>query len=306
MDYRVELDVFNGPLDLLLYLIKRDELDILDIPIARITETYISYVDVMRSMHREHGIDIDAIGDFIVMAATLMEVKSAMLLPTPPSVSDDGAPSAAEQLADPRAELIKQLLEYKHFKDQSALLDRQRNQFENRFPRKPVLRDVPGSDEPPPLDLDEVQIWDLLQAFGRIMGEIGQRKTVHEVIDDDTPMDLHAADIEDRLTREGAVTLRQLLGERRNRAEMIGVFLALLELIREKRIVTRASETSEEIAIEIAPEEHRKTFVGASLNLSDVEPDVTDEQIEAAITEEADEDASEEEVESSGVMKDLS
>jgi segregation and condensation protein A len=299
MDYRVELDVFNGPLDLLLYLIKRDELDILDIPIARITQSYVGYVEMLRGMQSSHGIDIDAIGDFIVMAATLMEIKSAMLLPTPPAVSNDGSPSAAEQLADPRAELIKQLLEYKHFKDQSSLLERQRNQFENRFPRKPVLRDAPVSDEPPPLDLDEVQIWDLLQAFGRIMGEIGQRKTVHEVIDDDTPMDLHAADIEDRLTREGAVTLRQLLGERRNRAEMIGVFLALLELIREKRILTRVSDQSEEIAIEIAPEEHRKTFKGASLHLSDV----SDEELAQASTEE--EETPEEEPEGTGVLGDL-
>jgi segregation and condensation protein A len=269
MDYRVELDVFNGPLDLLLYLIKRDELDILDIPIAKITEQYIHYVEQMRNLHREHNIDIDAIGDFLVMAATLMEIKSAMLLPTPPPVSADGTPSTVEQLADPRAELIRQLLEYKRFKDHAAALDQQRQQHESRFPRVPVLREV-ESNEPPPIDLDEVQIWDLLSAFNKIMGEIGSRKQFHEIVDDDTPIDLHAADIEDRLTREGALTLRQLLSNRRNRAEMIGAFLALLELIREKRIITRTSEESEEIAMEIAPEEHRKTFQGASLHLSDV------------------------------------
>ncbi|MFT3786707.1 MAG: segregation/condensation protein A [Tepidisphaeraceae bacterium] len=291
MEYRVELDVFNGPLDLLLYLIKRDELDVMDIPIARITESYVNYVELMRQMHREHGVDIDEIGDFLVMAATLMEIKSAMLLPTPPTVSEDGSPSAAEQLTDPRAELIKQLLEYKRFKDQASLLERQREQHEDRFPRQPVLREVP-TDEPPPLDLDEVQIWDLLSAFGKIMGEIGQRKRVHEIVDDDTPIDLHAADIEDRLTRKGALTLRQLMKERKNRSEMIGVFLALLELIREKRIITRTSETSEEIALEIAPEEHRKTFKGASLHLSDVATEEAEAETVEPSLEDVDADTS--------------
>ena len=84
MDYRVELDVYNGPLDLLLYLIKRDELDIYDIPIARITDSYMEYLKVLRGLHAEHGLDINVAGDFLVMAATLMEIKSQMLLPAPP------------------------------------------------------------------------------------------------------------------------------------------------------------------------------------------------------------------------------
>lgn len=271
MDWRVELDVFNGPLDLLLYLIKRDELDVFDIPISRITESYIHYLDLLRAAKAEHGIDIDTIGDFLVMAATLMEVKSAMLLPTPPSVSEDGSPSTADQLSDPRAELIKQLLEYKRFKDHASALEQQHQTFQRRFPRQPALRED-KRNEPPPLDLDEVQIWDLLGAFTKLMGEIGVRKRVHEVVDDDTPIDLHAADIEDRLKRDGAQTLKQLFVARRSRGEMIGVFLALLELIREKRIIARFSDESEDIALEIAPEEHRKTFRGASLHLTDDEP----------------------------------
>ena len=84
LEYRVELDVYNGPLDLLLFLIKRDELDIYDIPIARITETYMQYVNMLKDLTREHGLDINIAGDFLVMAATLMEIKSAMLLPKPP------------------------------------------------------------------------------------------------------------------------------------------------------------------------------------------------------------------------------
>ena len=270
MDWRVELDIFNGPLDLLLYLIKRDELDILDIPIATITQSYIAHLDVLRRAHREGAIDIDTIGDFLVMAATLMEIKSAMLLPIPPAVENAAnGPSVAEQLADPRADLIRQLLEYKRFKDHASVLEQHQSEFRNRFPRHPVLRQPPGSDEPPPLDLDEVQIWDLLAAFTRLMGEIGTRKTTHDVVDDDTPIELHAADVEDRLLRDGASTLRQLFANRRSRGEVVGVFLALLELIREKRIIARFAPDGDDVAIEIAPEEHRKTFRGASLSLSD-------------------------------------
>src|SRR5580693_1040855 len=110
MEYRVELDIYNGPLDLLLYLIKRDELDIYDIPIAQITESYMHYVQVLRGMKEEDGLDINVAGDFLVMAASLMEIKSAMLLPK--AVPVEGEVSAAAELADPRYELVQQLLEY--------------------------------------------------------------------------------------------------------------------------------------------------------------------------------------------------
>src|ERR1700733_7431381 len=117
LDYRVELDVFNGPLDLLLYLIKRDELDIYDIPIARITDSYMHYVSMLKELKSESGFDINIAGDFLVMAATLMELKSATLLPKVAPVNESGEPTAAQELADPRYELVQKLLEYKRFKD---------------------------------------------------------------------------------------------------------------------------------------------------------------------------------------------
>src|SRR5690348_3887097 len=121
-DYRVELDVYNGPLDLLLFLIKRDELDIYDILIARILESYMQYVTSLQSL-REGGLDINMAGDFLVMAATLMEIKSAMLLPKPKA--EEGAESSvAQDLADPRYELVQQLLEYKRFRDTANALER--------------------------------------------------------------------------------------------------------------------------------------------------------------------------------------
>jgi len=263
----VEVEVYYGPLDLLLYLIKRDELDIYDIPISRITDTYMQYVHMLREMSKEGGFDINVAGDFLVMAATLMEIKSAMLLPRQ-QVSAEGESGAAADLADPRYELVQKLLEYKQFKDTANMLERQQHEHQNRFPRYPARLEG-QSDEPPPVDLEEVQIWDLLDAFDRLMKEVGGRKKFHEVTYDDTPIDLHAADIEDRLSREGRLTLRQLIIGRGSRSEMIGVFLALLELIREKKILVEQHAATDDIEIVPAPEEHRRTFRGASLHLAD-------------------------------------
>ena len=134
-------------------------------------------------------------------------------------------------------------------------------------------RERSAVEEPPPVDLDEVQIWDLLQAFNTLMKEVGVRKPkYHEVTYDDTPIDLHAADIEDRLTREGRLTLSQLIVGRKSRSEMVGVFLALLELIRQKKILVTQNEVLDDIEIEPAPEEHRKLYAQASLHLADEAP----------------------------------
>ena len=274
MDYRVELDVFNGPLDLLLYLLKRDEVDIYDIPIARITDSYMQYVNMVRGMQNEEGLDINVAGDFLVMAATLMEIKSAMLLPrAAPVENPDGARTAAQELTDPRLELVQQLLEYTRLKDSATLLERRAKEHEARFPRVPA-RQEGNPDEPPPVDLDEVQVWDLLAAFDRLMKEVGPRRSrYHEVTYDDTPIDLHAADIEDRLRREGKLTLRNLIVGRKSRSEMIGVFLALLELIREKKIlVKQADDDLTDLEIDPAPAEHRRTYEHASLGLASDDP----------------------------------
>lgn len=267
MDYTVELETFRGPLDLLLFLVKRHEVDICDIPIARVAEQFLEYLKLLEL------IDVEWAGEFLVMAATLMEIKSATLLPpAAPVVSADGEPTAAQQLADPRFELVQKLLEYKKFKDAANALDAQHRQHADRFPRYPALLDG-DADEPPPVDLEEVQVWDLLSAFDRLMKEVGVRKPkYHEVTYDDTPIDLHAADIEDQLKRDGKLTLRSLVAGRKSRSEMIGVFLALLELIREKKILVSQTDPLGEVEIEIAPEEHRKTYIGASLHLSDENP----------------------------------
>ncbi len=222
-DYRVQTDVYSGPMELLLFLIRRDEIDLYDIPVSRICGQYIQYVDMLRV------IDPNVAGEFLIMATVLMELKSRLLLPRAPA--EEGVPD--EDPTDPRLELVRQLLEYKKYKDASFELQSAAEMHAQRWPRVPAkLKPSPASE----VDLDDVQIWDLVGAFNRVMAAIGAGAATHDVVFDDTPISLHAADIIDRLEREsGEMSFEQIFIGRR-KAEMIGLFLALLELMRQSRV----------------------------------------------------------------------
>ncbi len=265
MDYRVSLDIFDGPLDLLLHLIKRHELDVCDVSLAKITDSYVKHVEVLRELAARgegEGVDIDTVGDFLVVAATLLEIKSNQLLPRQEAEPVEMPPE--EQEADPRFELIRQLLEYKRIKDSADRLEARREEHQQRFPRVPGRVRLPKGEgeegeELPPLDLEELHAWDLLSLFEQLMADVGRRGPVsHEVTYDDTPIDLHVADIADRVGRERRVSFRALMLGRAGRSEMIGVFLALLELIRQKRVLIEPVEG--DVQIIDAPDEHKQTF----------------------------------------------
>ena len=223
-EYRVNLDIFAGPLDLLLYLVRKDEVDIYDISIARITEEYLRHVEILKML------DIDLAGDFLVMAATLMEIKSAMLLPRPEAEED-----AAEDLSDPRIELVRQLLEYKKFKDAANLLQGSAQDRAERFTRPDSIIEGLKEDAEPELDLEQVSIWTLLEAFDEMMKATGRLHSFDH-IKDDTPIDLYQIEILHRLQTEGPMTLEQIFQARENRLVVVGLFLALLELIRDRLI----------------------------------------------------------------------
>ncbi|MCB9850654.1 MAG: segregation/condensation protein A [Phycisphaerales bacterium] len=233
-EYKVELDAYNGPMDLLLYLIRRSEVDIYDIPIAQITEQYVAYVTLLQNL------DPDVAGDFLVLAATLMEIKSRTLLPRPPVEEDE-----EDDLSDPRLELVRQLLEYKKFKDAARELDAAMQLQALKHQRVPVTPVLDSGE----VDLDEVQVWDLLSAFEKLLAATGRRNRKHEVLYDDTPIALHAADILDALERDGGSRRFQTLFEGRTKSQMIGLFLAMLELIRQKRV--RAVQPGEFAPIEL-------------------------------------------------------
>ncbi|UCD49247.1 MAG: segregation/condensation protein A [Phycisphaerales bacterium] len=229
-DYRVNLDIFAGPLDLLLYLVRKEEVDIYDIPLAKITDQYLHYVEMLKQF------DVDLAGDFLVMAATLMEIKSAMLLP-----KAEPEEMTAEEAADPRAELIRQLLEYKKFKDAANLLEAAAEQQKERFGRPTSLIDRLEPDAEPELDMDQVSVWDLLEAFDTVCKAIGTT-TYTGHIKDDTPIDLYQIEILHRLQTEGPLTFERIFESRPNRLVMIGRFLAMLELIRDKLIWAEQGE----------------------------------------------------------------
>jgi segregation and condensation protein A len=148
MDYRVELDAFSGPLDLLLYLVRRQEVDILNLPIAQITARFLEFLEVLQIL------DLDLVGDFLVMASSLVEIKSRLALPGP-----EVPPELVEADEDPRADLVRQLLEYKRFKDASRLLEDQAAEWQQRYPR--LSDDRPRGGNDPARDLiKEVELWD--------------------------------------------------------------------------------------------------------------------------------------------------
>jgi len=219
-EYRVNLEVFAGPLDLLLYLVRKEEIDIYDIPIARITEQYIKYIEMLKML------DIDVAGDFLVMAATLMETKSAMLLPRPELEESD-----QQELTDPRAELIRQLLEYKRFKDAANMLESSAGERKDRFTRPDTIISSLKTDTEPEIDIEQVDVWILLEAFDSIMQTTG-RLASYDHIKDDTPIDLYQIEILHRLQSDGAMTFEKIFQDRTNRLVMVSLFLALLELIR--------------------------------------------------------------------------
>ena len=229
MDYQVDLETFRGPLDLLLFLVKRHEVDIFDIPIAKITERYFEYLNVLKQ------IDVERAGEFLVMAATLMEIKSKMLLPQDPHVAEEGE--------DPRKELVQQLVEYRKFKDAAAALESRAVEQSSRLARQaPAELDGPGA--PPPVR--PVELWDLVSAFGRLLREAEALQPT-PIIVDDTPQFVYQAQIKQRLKREHRVAFSSLFTPPHFRSRLIGLFLALLEMIKTGQLFVEQADSFDEI-----------------------------------------------------------
>jgi len=264
IDYRVNLDIFAGPMDLLLYLVRKEEVDIYDIPIAKITDQYLRYIEMLKSLN------IDLAGDFLVMAATLMEIKSAMLLPkaTPEQLQDEG-------LTDPRTELIRQLLEYKKFKDAANLLHAAADEHSQRFARPDTIIERLKPDAEPQLDIEQVSVWDLLDAFDAICKATGVSRDISH-IKDDTPIDLYQIEILHRLQTEGSMTFERIFESKSNRVVMIGLFLALLELIRERLIWAEQPESSSKIYLRALTEKSAEQVVQeAVVAIAEADSDVS-------------------------------
>jgi segregation and condensation protein A len=278
-EYTVRLDAFEGPLDLLLFLIRRAEVEVTDIPISSITEQYLKHIEELADPTHGGRIDIERAGEFLVMAATLMEIKSRTLAPVTAApiegtVIEETRPETEKVPIDPRAELIHQLLEYKKFRDAGDRLNKSKHDWESMFPagraQTPKAEEAEAAPLPPeeitgPVDLDDIELIDLVEAFSRIIETVDlTRVGEHRVVMDDTPVELHAEDIVDRLRRHAMESLTSggseemdfaSVFEKRSRSEMIGLFLAVLELVKQQRIRVRQQEddqTGRRIVLKLA------------------------------------------------------
>ncbi len=214
--FLTQLANFNGPIDLLLYLVRKHELDIMNIPIALILEQYLDYLAVLEQ------IDVNAAGDFLALASTLIEIKSFEVLP--------GEEEVEEEFEDPKKELVEQLFEYKKYCDAAGELEERSRTWQLRIPR--LANDLPPrsrnlGEEP----IREVELWDLVSAFGRILRE-NSPKASHQVVYDDTPISTHMNRIHQRLRVEDRISFRQLFLPGQHKTTMIGIFMATLELVR--------------------------------------------------------------------------
>lgn len=243
MRFRVQINAFSGPLDLLYYLIRKNELDVRDIPIAEIADQFLEMSSVLEQ------IDFDAVGEFLELATRLIEIKSQMALPHQEELE--------QEVDDPRRDLVRRLLEYKRFKDAAAALDDRRRQWQQRFARcstESEKRGVDPADQP----IQDVELWDLVSAFSRVMRDSAAAKPA-SIRYDDTPIEAYSEMICRRLAQEARLPFESIFPSAAHRSKFIGVFLALLELIRGGLVMVDQSENFGRLWILAGPK------LGASL-----------------------------------------
>lgn len=231
MDFRVDLNVFRGPMDLLLYLVRKHEVEVCDIPIAPIADQFLQYISVIEQ------IDVNAVGDFLALAATLIEIKSQQVLPRADEVED--------AVEDPRQGLVRRLLEYKKYRDAASMLEERSRAWQQHYPRLDC--DLPTrsrdlADQP----IEEVEVWDLVSAFGRIIREAEAAKP-SSIVYDDTPIHVHMARIRTLLLERGQVAFSELFTRDMHRSKLVGIFLAVLELVRHHRVRVEQNDLFGEI-----------------------------------------------------------
>jgi segregation and condensation protein A len=231
MTYKLKLSNFEGPLDLLLHLIKINEVDIYDIPIATITNQYVEYMNMMTEL------DLEIASEFLVMAATLMEIKSRMLLPT--------APEDEEAEDDPRFELIEQILEYKKYKELAGHLEERAEEEKNLFQRS-FKEDI---DVETGETLIEASIFELLQAFKRVL-EYATDESFREITLEEVSVEEQMERIRKQLSEKDNILLEEIFeGGVQTKSLLIATFLALLEMIRLREIAARQTKQFGDIRI---------------------------------------------------------
>jgi segregation and condensation protein A len=234
VEFKISLDVFAGPMDLLLYLVKRHEVDITQVPIAKIAEEFVAYLEVLEDLA------IDQVGEFVDLASLLLEIKARELVPRPEETEEAVEPA--------REELVARLLEYKQYRDAAVLLEDRARDWELRFARVATEPTGPRSG-PAEVTIADVHVWDLVGAMARVMRKQEKRKP-RQIIRDDTPIDAHIARIEAELAERGRVAFSELFDAEMPRTRIVGIFLAVLELVRRRRLCVRQDQIFDEIWLE--------------------------------------------------------
>ncbi len=239
MRYRVKLDIFEGPFDLLLFLIRKNEVDIYDIPIARITEQFLEYIEAMRIL------DLNVAGDFIEMVAILMHIKARMLLPKTPLENE-------EESGDPRTELVERLLEYKRFKEVSYELQYLENDRRRLYKRQDFnfIQTVPESEPTTEEFLEKVTLFDLIIAFKRALQNM-PKVTYHEVKRIDVTIEQQTEFLLNLLKEKKMILFQDLMKQFKEKIILIVTFVALLELVRKGIISVKQSDLFDDIRIKL-------------------------------------------------------
>jgi segregation and condensation protein A len=234
-EYKVKFEVFEGPLDLLLYLIKKEEVDIYEVNLTRLATQFIEYIDTMRML------DLEIAGEFLVMAATLMFIKSRELLPVDQQAQVEGE----DEGEDPRWELIRQLVEYKKFKDAAAQLQVLEARQEDVFPRNPAIPEFEAESSARP----EASIFDLVNAVSAILKRLSQREDQRDIFEDKWTVSEKIELLMRVLSERPSLRFSELFEGVTSRSEVVVTFLALLELIRLKQLAAVQREPFGEIEI---------------------------------------------------------
>jgi segregation and condensation protein A len=237
VEFKVDLDVFSGPMDLLLYLVKKHEVDVTEVPIAAIAAEFVAYLDVLEDLA------IDQVGEFVELASVLLEIKARALVPRPEETE--------EPVELVREDLVQRLLEYRQYRDAATLLEDRARQWELRFVRTAPDEAV-ARGEPPPVTIGDVQVWDLVGAMSRVLAK-RERRRPRQIVQDETPIEAHIERIEAVVAERGRVAFTEFFDDDMPRARIVGIFLATLELVRRGRIATRQDKLFDEIWLESAP-----------------------------------------------------
>lgn len=235
-DNRVSLDIFEGPLDLLLYLIKKDEVDIYDVAIERVTGQYLEYIETFKMLN------IELASEFIVMAANLMYIKSRTLLP-----KHEQPPEEEGEEEDPRWELIRQLVEYKKFKDAAAFLEQREGIQQQVYAGRP---EAPEEASETPAPLPDVGIFDLIRAFQRVLSRFETEDELAEIADDRFTVGDKIDYLLVEVGRGQRMRFAELFARASSKGEVVVTFLALLELIRLREFRVQQESAFSEIEIE--------------------------------------------------------